>query len=168
MAPDTPLDRPVPTTFNILYVCTGNTCRSPMAEVVTRAEIERRGWAHVRVGSAGVAADPGHQASLPAQAVVRRRGLDLGTHRSRLVTPELLEWADLVLAMSPSQLPAIAYYGGDQKAALIGEFAAGPAGAGYRVSDPFGSDEAVYEETLEELSGLVDHVLDRLAPILSP
>jgi protein-tyrosine-phosphatase len=168
MEPDAPLDRPVPTTFNILYVCTGNTCRSPMAEVLTRAELERRGWTHVRVASAGVAADPGNVASRHAQTVVSRRGLDLGSHASRLLTPELLAWADLVLAMSPSQLPAIAYYAGEEKTALIGEFAAGREGGGYRVSDPFGCDEEVYEQTLDELTGLVARVLDRLAPILSP
>ena len=47
---------PATTTFNILFVCTGNTCRSPLAEGIARREVERRGWQHVQVASAGIEA----------------------------------------------------------------------------------------------------------------
>src|SRR5215216_4192111 len=52
---------PRTTTFNILFVCTGNTCRSPLAEGIARAELERRGWKNVRVASAGLAVRGGDE-----------------------------------------------------------------------------------------------------------
>src|SRR5688500_9435251 len=101
-----------PSTYNVLFVCTGNTCRSPMAAALARDEIVRRGWRHVQVASAGAAADPGQPASDPALAVTQRSGLDLAGHSSQLLTPQLVEWADLILAMSPSHLAVVADLGG--------------------------------------------------------
>jgi protein-tyrosine phosphatase len=157
-----------PTTYNILFVCTGNTCRSPMAEAVARREIEQRGLHHVRVASAGVAADPGAPASPPARLVLSREGIEIGGHSSRLLDHEILSWADLVLAMSPSHLHVIEQLGGDHKAALLGDFAEGADGAGSPVLDPFGGDESTYRATLRDLEYLIQKSLDRLAPILQP
>lgn len=159
--------RPSTATFNILFVCTGNTCRSPMAEAVTRAELGRRGWRHVEVASAGVAALDGAYASEAAIRATGKQGIDLRGHRSRSLSPELLDWADLILAMSPSHLARVERMGAADKGALLSEFASGdPRSAG--VSDPFGGDDAVYDRTLAELRTLVASALDRLAPILAP
>ena len=159
---------PAGTTFNILFVCTGNTCRSPMAEAVARSEIERRGWKHVEVGSAGVAAEPGYPASEHAVSVIGRSGLDLSRHESRRLDPGLVDWADLILAMSPSHLDAIAALGGAERMGLLGDFASGDDAPFQGVRDPFGGDEATYEATLRELRDLVSASLDRLAPIVHP
>jgi len=164
----TALDAPRTTTFNLVFVCTGNTCRSPLAEALARRELERREWQHVEVVSAGLAAEEGYPASVNALAVAERHGLDLSGHRSRPLTPELVDWADLVLAMSPSHVRALARGGVGEKVSLLGDFAAGADGEGAPVHDPFGGDEAAYEETLRELEPLVSAVFDRLAPILHP
>ena len=57
--PDTGTEPPRTATFNLLFVCTGNTCRSPLAEGIARAEIARRGWRNVEVASAGLSARAG-------------------------------------------------------------------------------------------------------------
>jgi len=82
----------------ILFVCTGNTCRSPMAEYLFRARLgPESDW---RAESAGVAAVAGRSASPEAVEALRERGIDLTPHRSRPLTQALAESAALIIAMT--------------------------------------------------------------------
>lgn len=81
-------------------VCTGNICRSPMAEAMLRAELERRGCESVEVASAGTWAGHGHPATPEALQVLEARDIDFTGHRSRPVDPDELAEADLVVAMT--------------------------------------------------------------------
>ena len=160
-----------PESFRLLFVCSGNTCRSPLAVALAEREIARLGW-RVEVRSGGVSATSGAPASDGSLRAAERHGLDLGGHSSRPVDQALLDWADLVLVMSPGHLVRLAELGGSGKAALLDAFAQGDEaedeGMSAGVPDPFGGDDQDYEETYQTLEELVGKALRRLEPILAP
>lgn len=87
---------------NILFVCTGNICRSPMAEGIFKKLLSTGERERIDVASAGLFAFPGNQASGLARQVAKEHGVDLSRHRARLVSAKLMSWADLVLVMEPA------------------------------------------------------------------
>lgn len=159
--------RSEPTSFNLLFVCTGNTCRSPMAAALARHALAARGWHHVQVASAGTSALAGSPASHEVTVVLREKGIDAGDHQATELTPELVDWADSILVMGPAHLFAVEAMGGGAKAALITEFVQGE-GAGQPVIDPIGGGTDTYRQTALQLEHAVVAVLDRLQPILAP
>lgn len=167
MADNERSDPAEPTTYNLLFVCTGNTCRSPLAQVIARDAIGRRAWGHVRVRSAGLSAGVGGHASGHAVEVAAENGLDLSDHNSTPLTPEAVDWADLILGMSNAHLAALAEFGATEKSALITDFIDGD-GLGDPVPDPFGGDVDDYRETFIRLREAIDALLQRLEPILAP
>ncbi|MGH7503007.1 MAG: low molecular weight phosphatase family protein [Longimicrobiales bacterium] len=156
----------VPTTYNLLFVCSGNTCRSPLAHALAARLVAARGW-HVSVDSAGTAALPALPAADNAIAVAGENGLDLLAHRSQAVSHELLDWADLIVVMGPSHYHAVVDLGGGDRVALATEFLDDPDSMA-AIDDPFGGDLAAYRRTYEQIREAVTRVLDRLEPILSP
>jgi protein-tyrosine-phosphatase len=147
--------------MQVLLVCTGNTCRSPLAAVILQRLLREGGPEGVEVESAGTGAQDGAPASEGAYLVALEEGLDLSTHRARLLTPELVRRADLILAMSRSQLWRIRELGGAGKALLLGEYATGGTGE-EEVHDPFGGEVSAYRETCRQLSRLMEGTRRRL------
>ena len=145
--------------MRLLFVCTGNTCRSPLAEVIARRYLTDRGASGVSVGSAGTGAWPDAPASDGSLLVALEHGLDLASHRARSLTADLVREADLVLTMGASHRERVDALGGTGRSWLLTEYAGAGNGG---ISDPFGGDLTVYRATYEELDRVVRGAIDRI------
>ncbi|HEY0995551.1 MAG TPA: low molecular weight protein arginine phosphatase [Gemmatimonadaceae bacterium] len=148
--------------MRILFVCTGNTCRSPLAEVIARKVAIERGLPDVDVASAGTSAWEGAPASDGSLLVAMERHMDLGQHRATLLSRPLVDASDLVLVMGPHHLDRVEALGGAGKSYLLTDYAS--RGASRRgITDPVGAELDVYRATADELEEEIRKVFDRLA-----
>lgn len=146
--------------MNLLFVCSGNTCRSALAEALARKIAARRGVDDLNVSSAGTNAWDNSPASDEALLVGMERGLDLTGHRARKLTPTMVSEADLIFVMTPGHLEPVRAMGGRGKAHVIDEYASGVTNQG--ISDPFGGDLETYRQTADTLEEELEKLFDRL------
>lgn len=137
---------------SVLFVCTGNTCRSPMAEGLFRKAVGDRD--DFEVMSAGVAAYPGDAANPETVKLLSGRGISLDGFSSQPVSPELVEQATHIFAMTSDHLEALENLFPDytDKFFLACEFVDIPGrGVASDVPDPIGRGRKAYEETAKTL-----------------
>lgn len=148
--------------MHILLVCSGNTCRSPLAAAMLTARLAAEpGLQEITVSSAGTAAWDGSPASEGSYLVALERGLDLSTHRARMLTADQVQRADLILTMTAAHASRVADLGGASKVATMAEYA-GAGSAARDVPDPFGSDVEAYRATADIMAGLIESMVERL------
>ena len=146
---------------NILFVCTGNLCRSPMAEYLLR---HRLGPASgVVIGSAGVFAPSDAAASPPAVAVLAERGIDLSAHRSRMLDTAQVAAADLIVVMTAAHRQGVlsAFPQAAGKVFLLTGF--GVKKKGTDIADPIGLSVDVYRKTRDQIDEALSDLILYLA-----
>ena len=156
------LDPPIPAPSalkKILFVCTGNTCRSPMAEMMFRDLVQGR--SDYEVASAGVGAIPGQPASKPTTDLLKAKGIDSSRFRSQPLTFALMQDVTHVFAMSRQHLRVIEHEFPEmmEKAYLVTEFSPDDDLRGADVADPIGMGVAAYRLTHPMLDGSLPSVL---------
>lgn len=147
--------------MELLFVCSGNTCRSPLAAALARRMVNARGL-DVSVTSAGTGAIDGAPASDGSLLVGLERAVDLSSHRARPLTRELVDGADLVLCMGTQHVERVRDLGGDAKAFLLTDYAAGRP-VGRAINDPFGGAFDVYRRMADDLERELARVVERLS-----
>jgi len=147
--------------MNLLFVCSGNTCRSPMAEALARKIAERRGIKDLNVSSAGTNAWDNVPATDEALLVGMERDIDLTGHRARKLTPAIVSEADLIFVMTPGHVEQVKQLGGRGKVHVIDEYASGIANQG--ITDPYGGDLEAYRQTADMLEQELEKLFDRIA-----
>jgi protein-tyrosine-phosphatase len=148
--------------LKVLFVCTGNTCRSVLAEHLLAKLARERGldW---EARSAGTAADPTFPVPGHVRALLGELGVKDLHHQAKPVSPQTLAWADLVLAMTDTQMRELwtDFPESKQRTHLLREYAGlGPED----VEDPIGGDMALYRRSLAAISEALERVLDKQAP----
>lgn len=140
--------------MNILFVCTGNTCRSPMAEAI----LKQKQIDNVQVRSAGIYAMPNAEMSAHAQQVLNEANMT-HQHAATQLSMAEIEWADLILTMTTAHRDTIIanYPNKEEKVFTLKEYVY--EGSLENVVDPYGGNKAIYEETFAELEKLVEQLV---------
>lgn len=146
--------------MNILFVCTGNTCRSPMAKVLLEKAAKEKGI-KLEIKSAGIYALDGDRPSEDAVKSMRKEGIDLTEHRASMASRDLLEKADLIITMSMSHkgflLSRFSFIKG--KIYTLKEYAYGKDGD---IDDPYGRGIYAYDKVRDEIKVALEKMVERM------
>ena len=152
---------------SILFVCTGNSCRSIMAEGLMKAALKKLGKEEIRVSSAGVSALDGFNPTRETIEVMKCEGVDVSDFKSRAITDEIIRGSDLILVMAARHMSDIIMRVPEAAAKThllkqYGKCDNSYIRLGMDIADPMGKPVETYEKTLGEIKGEVERIAELL------
>ena len=137
--------------INIYFICTGNTCRSPMAEAILKA----KNYENINVRSAGIYAYEGNGMSRNAEEILLQKDI-FQSHQSSQFTKSDAQWADLILTMTAAHKEMVINLVEEakHKTFTLKEYVA--MGDGTDIHDPFGGNLQIYEQTYNQLNEAIN------------
>lgn len=146
--------------LDIIFVCTGNTCRSPIAQGILKNKLNELGIRDINVISRGIHATENQNASELAIKTTIKFGIDISNHRSSQLIPDEIKHSDLILTMEERHKSVLSALLPQKKDSIftLGEFS----GVNKDVSDPWAMDESYYILCFETIAYMIDRSIDRI------
>lgn len=141
----------------IVFVCTGNTCRSPMAEIILKAKIKAEGIEGVRVSSAGLAVMEGDKINKNSAKSVRKLGYKFSSFKSKQLTANMVKKATIVITMTADQKRYLSAF---NNVCSMGEIE-----GVVDISDPYGLDETAYLSTAKEIEKACEIIKNKIVKL---
>ena len=149
---------------SILIVCTGNICRSPMAEGVLKYKLNQAGLAHIQVNSAGTSGWDNQTPTSEAVQACSEIGIDISKLRSTPISEQIIQSADLILTMEKYHInEIIKLYNAAEKLYLLGNFHTDK--PDIEIDDPYGMPIFYYQKILDLICQCSDRLIDKLNSI---
>lgn len=143
--------------MKILFVCDGNTCRSPIAEFLLKDKLEKANITSVEVASCGINVLSNEQMSPLAVKALASKDINDCTHNAAVITDDAVNNADYIFTMSYRQKNIVSNYYRTQKARCIGELTQSE-----EIEDPYGKDYEAYESALNKLDVATDYIMNNI------